>query len=271
MLLGLQLLLLLTLTIRTDGYYWYDTHECFSSSSDLTDVEYIYTSYFNKDPVTRFNSTVGEYVGYTELGVYNAERFNKGPEVQQRRAELERYCKNNIGNDFSVVLEKTVKPRIKLVAEQQASGGHPAMLMCSAYNFYPPVIDVYWLRNGEKVTSDVTATEEMADGDWYYQIHSHLEHTPTSGEKISCVVEHASSKKPIIIEWDGSLPDCWIPLLQEEILRPDPGAELSSGLCGVEDSPLLSGGEAAETTTDFVVCILYRKHLNSCFISKNLH
>ncbi|XP_037392180.1 rano class II histocompatibility antigen, A beta chain-like isoform X2 [Pygocentrus nattereri] len=81
------------------------------------------------------------------------------------------------------------------------------MLMCSAYNFYPRVIDVYWLRNGEKVTSDVTATEEMADGDWYYQIHSHLEYTPTSGEKISCVVEHASSKKPIIIEWDGSLPE----------------------------------------------------------------
>uniref|UniRef100_A0A3B4D6G4 Ig-like domain-containing protein n=1 Tax=Pygocentrus nattereri TaxID=42514 RepID=A0A3B4D6G4_PYGNA len=207
MLLSLQLLLLLTLTIRTDGYNWFVTNECIASSSDLTDVEFIYTDYFNKDPVWRFNSTVGEFVGYTELGVKNAERFNKGPEVQQMRGELESYCKPNMRIDFSVVLEKTVKPRIKLVAEQQASGGHPAMLMCSAYNFYPRVIDVYWLRNGEKVTSDVTATEEMADGDWYYQIHSHLEYTPTSGEKISCVVEHASSKKPIIIEWDGSLPE----------------------------------------------------------------
>ncbi|KAL6456312.1 hypothetical protein MHYP_G00348550 [Metynnis hypsauchen] len=93
------------------------------------------------------------------------------------------------------------------MSQHQGSGGHPAMLMCSAYDFYPPAIDVYWLRDGEKVTGDVTSTEEMADGDWYYQIHSHLEYTPSSGEKISCVVEHASSKKPIINEWDGSLPE----------------------------------------------------------------
>ncbi|KAL6456308.1 hypothetical protein MHYP_G00348510 [Metynnis hypsauchen] len=208
MLLGLQLLLLLTLTIRTDGYFWYSADECITSSSDLTDVEYIRTDYFNKDPVARFNSTVGEFVGFTELGVYNAELFNKDSAyLQQMRGERDRYCKPNLENDFSIVLDKAVKPRIKLVAEQQASGGHPAMLMCSAYNFYPPVIDVYWLRNGEKVTGDVTSTAEMADGDWYYQIHSHLEYMPSSGEKISCVVEHASSKKPIIFEWGGSLPE----------------------------------------------------------------
>ncbi|KAL6456320.1 hypothetical protein MHYP_G00348630 [Metynnis hypsauchen] len=207
MLLSLQLLFLLTLTIRTDGYFLYVTDECITSSSDLTDVEYIYTYHFNKDPVIRFNSTVGEFVGFSALGMRTAEMFNKGPQVQQRRAEVERYCKRNLEIDFSIVLEKTVKPKIKLVAEKQASGGHPAMLMCSAYNFYPPVIDVYWLKDGRKVTTDVTSTEEMADGDWYYQIHSHLEYTPSSGEKISCVVEHASSKNPIIFEWGGSLPE----------------------------------------------------------------
>jgi len=41
----------------------------------------------------------------------------------------------------------------------------------------------------------------MADGDWYYQIHSELEYTPKSGEKISCVVEHASFHKPMIYDW----------------------------------------------------------------------
>ncbi|KAL6456316.1 hypothetical protein MHYP_G00348590 [Metynnis hypsauchen] len=185
----------------------YRTAECITSSSDLTDVEFIDTYYFNKDPVYRFNSTVGEFVGFTELGVKNAERFNKGPQVQQERGELDRYCKPSLPIFFTNILDKTVKPRIKLVAEKQASGGHPAMLMCSAYNFYPPVIDVYWLRDGQKVTGDMTSTEEMADGDWYYQIHSHLEYMPSSGEKISCVVEHASSKEPIIYDWDGSLPE----------------------------------------------------------------
>ncbi|XP_036419240.1 H-2 class II histocompatibility antigen, E-S beta chain-like [Colossoma macropomum] len=207
MLLSLQLLLLLTLTIRTDGYDLYMTAECITSSPDLTDAEFIQSCYFNKDPYLRFNSTVGKFVGFTEFGVKNAERLNSGSYVQQMRGELERYCKHNLKNDYSYVLEKTVKPRVKLMAEKQGIGGHPAMLMCSAYGFYPPAIDVYWLRDGKKVTGDVTSTGEMADGNWYYQIHSHLEYTPASGEKISCVVEHTSSKEPIIYDWDGSLPE----------------------------------------------------------------
>ncbi|XP_036416760.1 beta-2-microglobulin-like [Colossoma macropomum] len=133
--------------------------------------------------------------------------WNNGPELQREKGELDRYCKDNLQFDYSHILEKTVKPMIRLRSEKQASEGRPAILMCSAYNFYPPAIDVYWLRDGKKVTSDVVSTEEMADGDWYHQVHSHLEYMPTSGEKISCVVEHASSKEPIIYNWDGSFPD----------------------------------------------------------------
>ncbi|KAL6456319.1 hypothetical protein MHYP_G00348620 [Metynnis hypsauchen] len=193
----LQLLILLTLLLRTDGYYMYWTNECITSSSDLSDMEYFNTKYFNKQPVVRFNSTVGEFVGFTELGAQNAERWNRGPDLERLRSMLDMYCKPNLQLDHTYILDKAVKSRIEIMSQHQGSGGHPAMLMCSAYDFYPPAIDVYWLRDGEKVTGDVTSVEEMADGDWYYQIHSHLEYTPSSGEKISCVVEHASSKKPI--------------------------------------------------------------------------
>ncbi|XDV48673.1 hypothetical protein PO909_018057 [Leuciscus waleckii] len=79
--------------------------------------------------------------------------------------------------------------------------------MCSAYEFYPEKIKVSWLRDGTLMTTDVTSTMEMADGDWYYQIHSHLEYTPKSGEKISCVVEHASSSQPIVKDWNPSMPE----------------------------------------------------------------
>ena len=54
------------------------------------------------------------------------------------------------------------------------------MLVCGVYNFYPKQIRVRWLRDGQEVTSDVTSTDELADGDWYYQIHSHLEYIPRS-------------------------------------------------------------------------------------------
>ncbi|XP_066500550.1 H-2 class II histocompatibility antigen, I-E beta chain-like isoform X3 [Hoplias malabaricus] len=186
--LSLQLLLLLTLTVRTaltGGYYHYGTSECLTSSSDLTDVEYIRTSYFNKDPYARFNSTVGEFVGFTEFGVKQAKYWNSLPYLQEMR----------------------VRPRVELMSEQQPSGAHMSMLMCSAYDFYPPAIDMYWQRDGKKVTTDVTTTEELADGDWYYQVHSYLEYTPRSGEKISCVVEHASFSEPMVYDWDPSLPE----------------------------------------------------------------
>ncbi len=57
------------------------------------------------------------------------------------------------------------------------------------------------MRDDKPVTSDVTSTEEMSNGDWYYQIHSELEYTPKSGEKISCMVDHAGLTKPIIVDW----------------------------------------------------------------------
>ena len=75
------------------------------------------------------------------------------------------------------------------------------MLMCSAYDYYPKQIKVTWMRDGQEVTSDVISTEKLADGDWYYQFHSQLEYTPKSGEKISCMVEHASLDKPIVEYW----------------------------------------------------------------------
>ncbi|XP_045898011.1 H-2 class II histocompatibility antigen, A-S beta chain-like, partial [Micropterus dolomieu] len=73
---------------------------------------------------------------------------------------------------------------------------------------YPKQIRVGWLRDGQEVTSDVTSTDELADGDWYYQVHSHLEYTPRSGEKISCVVEHASLKEPLVTDWGKYLSVC---------------------------------------------------------------
>ncbi|ROL41600.1 DLA class II histocompatibility antigen, DR-1 beta chain [Anabarilius grahami] len=200
------ILMLSSFTGAANGYYEHRWTKCIHSNRDFSDMVFIDNYAFNKDVDIHFNSTVGYYVGYTEHGVYNSQLWNNDTNLlQQERAQVETYCKHNAEIRQSAIADKTVPPKVKLSSVTQAGGRHPAVLMCSAYRFYPDRISVSWMRDGEVVKSDVTSTEEMPNGDWYYQIHSHLEYTPKSGEKISCAVDHAGLTKPIIIDWDPSL------------------------------------------------------------------
>ncbi|XP_005949482.1 H-2 class II histocompatibility antigen, E-S beta chain isoform X1 [Haplochromis burtoni] len=197
---------LLFISLSTaDGFMEYYVGRCDFNSTELKDIEFTLSYYYNKIEYARFSSSVGEYVGFTKFGVYNADIWNKDKgQMAAWRAQKETYCQHNIGIWYSNPLSKSVKPYVRLHSMTPLSSQHPAMLVCRVYDFYPSKIKVSWLRDGQEVTSDVTSTEEMADGDWYYQTHSHLEYTPRSGEKISCKVEHASLEKPLITDWDPS-------------------------------------------------------------------
>ncbi|XP_069055117.1 rano class II histocompatibility antigen, A beta chain-like [Lepisosteus oculatus] len=203
-------LLVLLLACGADGYFYHVQRECrYSvSSKGVQDAEFIDRYYFNKLEFLRYNSTLNKYIGYTEHGVRNAERLNKDPaELAGQLSNRDGTCKPNAELYYSHILDKTAEPDVRLSSTKPSSQKHPAMLMCSALGFYPRQIKVSWLRDGQTVTSDVTSTEELADGDWYYQIHSHLEYTPRAGESIVCRVEHSSFATPKELTWDPSMPE----------------------------------------------------------------
>ncbi|XP_077401756.1 H-2 class II histocompatibility antigen, E-S beta chain-like [Vanacampus margaritifer] len=200
-------LLSLTLCVA-DGYLWHVDYLCVFNSTDLNDIEFIQSYFYNKLEQFRFSSTLDKYIGYTNFGVKQAAAFNADPDIIARaRHAKEVTCSPNIKIYYEAALTKSVKPYVRIHSERFPDNGHTAALVCIAYDFYPKHIRVTWLRDGQEVTSDVTSTDELRDGDWYYQIHSHLVYTPKSGEKITCVVEHVSLDVPLRVDWDPSLPE----------------------------------------------------------------
>ncbi|XP_047453692.1 H-2 class II histocompatibility antigen, E-S beta chain-like isoform X1 [Mugil cephalus] len=185
--------------------YGHGLIRCQFSSYDGHDALYLEQYLFNKVLVAQYNSTLGKMIGFTKKAKDLADGLNKSPlfvRTQKWKTEL---CKSNAPLAYNNLLSP-VEPYIDLRSVKATGGKYPGMLICSAYNFYPKQIRVTWLRNGKKDTSDVSSTDELPNGNWLYQIHSYLEYTPTPGERISCMVEHASLMEPKVTNWDP-LPD----------------------------------------------------------------
>uniref|UniRef100_A0A3B3BG15 Ig-like domain-containing protein n=1 Tax=Oryzias melastigma TaxID=30732 RepID=A0A3B3BG15_ORYME len=164
---------------------------CFTSSHDLVYLEQIY---FNKVLMLQYNSTLEKFEGYTKKMMEIADDLNKS----KRTLDYEK----NSNHLLFVFFFPTVEPSVRITPVERQGNGHQMLLVCSAYDFYPKQIKLTWLRNGEKVVNDVTSTEELSNRNWLYQIHSYLEYTPSPGEELTCMVEHASLKEPKYYNWE---------------------------------------------------------------------
>ncbi|XP_031157253.1 HLA class II histocompatibility antigen, DQ beta 1 chain-like isoform X2 [Sander lucioperca] len=187
-----------------NGYFMYADFWCAVYSRDREQVEYLVDWYFNEEFMMQYNSTVGSWVGFTPAGLVSASMLNEDKhDLLQRRVEKQMICVNNVDLIFNTTEENMAEPSVTLV--ETTSSSHDTMLVCSAYDFYPKYIRVTWYRNGQEVTSGVTFSEVMTNGDWTYQVHYYLEYTPGQQDNVSCMVEHVSLRKPKVYDWDSSM------------------------------------------------------------------
>ncbi|KAG7331927.1 hypothetical protein KOW79_003761 [Hemibagrus wyckioides] len=197
------LLCILLSLFSVDGFYRQDYWQCYYTR-DLVTIEFIYSWYFNKVEYLRYNSTTDRYTGFTVYGARMAESLNLDPK-NSLYYYVYTFCKDNKDKYSSNVLKK-VKPEVTVRSLRSEPQSHLSMLLCSAYDYHPKGIKVSWMRDGKVVTEGVSSTEELSNGDWYYQIHSYLDYIPKPGENISCVVEHESLTRPLIQTWERPLP-----------------------------------------------------------------
>ncbi|KAF5881397.1 MHC class II beta chain, partial [Clarias magur] len=88
-------------------FYWMEA-QCWYNSENLHDMEYIEDYIYNKIMYLQFNSTLGEFVGYTEHGVKNAERMNKNTADQAaRKAQVDTYFKHNVKLYQDLIFDET--------------------------------------------------------------------------------------------------------------------------------------------------------------------
>ncbi|RXN19549.1 rano class II histocompatibility A beta chain-like protein [Labeo rohita] len=184
------------------GHYGYVEVQCRVPDSKQH-IEFIFSATYNMIEYLRYNSSESKIVGYTEFGKKLAEDYNKNNILLAQSEFVLNECKR-FGEFIVPISGTTVPPDVVI---QLDNVNHKPILVCSAYDFYPKHIRLTWIRDDKVIPADVTSTEEQNNGDWFYQVHSYLEYFPKPGEKISCVVEHASSNKPMIYHWDPSLPE----------------------------------------------------------------
>ncbi|MEQ2282594.1 hypothetical protein AMECASPLE_002404 [Ameca splendens] len=177
---------------------------CSFNGPNFNNVEYIIRASFNKNNMMEYNSTRGNWIGFTNYSIADSHYWNTDPlDALEKAMQKKLLCNDNI-QVIQTIGNLSTTPTIRLKSVKHPYGRHPAMLVCSAYNFYPKQIQLTWLRNDQDVTEGVSYTDVIPDGKLYYQFHSHLEYTPTSGDKISCMVKHFTLFEPRVIVWNDS-------------------------------------------------------------------
>ncbi|XP_034388253.1 rano class II histocompatibility antigen, A beta chain-like isoform X3 [Cyclopterus lumpus] len=179
--------------------FWCDVH-----SAERLQAEYLIDWYFNREHTMRYNSTVGHWTGLSRAGFITASHFNEDDhDVLQRKVERQLICVDHVDTLLKVIEENVVEPAVDLA--EAAGSGPDTRLLCAAYDFYPKRIRVTWHRDGQEVTSGVTLSEAMPNGDWTYQVRSYLDFGPGRQHGVSCTVEHISLREPKVYHWEPSV------------------------------------------------------------------
>ncbi|XP_056142495.1 HLA class II histocompatibility antigen, DQ alpha 2 chain-like [Lampris incognitus] len=80
--------------------------------------------------------------------------------------------------------------------------GRENSLICFVNSFYPPSIQVHWVKNGYPVAEGASLSRYYLNDDGTFHQFSTLTFTPSKGDVYSCTVEHTALEQPITATWE---------------------------------------------------------------------
>ncbi|KAM6188480.1 class II histocompatibility antigen, B-L beta chain-like [Sarcoramphus papa] len=188
---------------ETSGFFqeWADSECQYLNGTER--VRFVKSYIYNREQFVHFDSEVGRYVADTLLGEPDAEYWNSQPDLlEQRRAEVDTFCRHNYGVSTPFIVERRVQPKVRVSPMQSSSLPQTDRLVCYVTGFYPAEIEVKWFKNGREETERVVSTDVIQNGDWTYQVLVMLETTPQRGDSYLCQVEHVSLQHPVTQHWE---------------------------------------------------------------------
>ncbi|XP_006882259.1 PREDICTED: HLA class II histocompatibility antigen, DP alpha 1 chain-like [Elephantulus edwardii] len=105
--------------------------------------------------------------------------------------------------------DTNVPPEVTVFPKEPVELGQPNTLICHIDNFFPPVLNVTWLRNGEVVTKGVGESLFLPRTDYkfynFQKLH-YLTFVPSAEDVYDCKVEHWGLEEPFLKHWEAQEP-----------------------------------------------------------------
>ncbi|XP_060119587.1 H-2 class II histocompatibility antigen, E-S beta chain-like [Heteronotia binoei] len=182
--------------------------ECRFANGTAGEVRFLQRYIYGRQEIARFDSRRGWYEAVTPLGEPSARYWNSLKEVMDSlRAQVDAFCRYNYAVYEDFFTTRTVEPLVKISPTKGDPLAHHTLLICTAAGYYPPGIDIKWLKNGQEQTQGLGYDDEIQNADWTYQYQVMLETVPQRGDVYACQVEHKSVKEPISVQWEPQTSD----------------------------------------------------------------
>ncbi|XP_040840577.1 RLA class II histocompatibility antigen, DP alpha-1 chain-like [Ochotona curzoniae] len=97
-------------------------------------------------------------------------------------------------------------PEVTVFPKEPVELGQPNTLICHIDKFFPPVLNVTWLRNGQLVTEGITESVFLPSTEFRFHKFHYLTFLPTADDVYDCKVEHWGLERPLLMHWEAQEP-----------------------------------------------------------------